>query len=143
MQFLQWTDGGSVLAEHVGPVGTHGKSPPFGSAGSGSIGLGITGLWLSFTIILFEIFQSNGISILSCGSKHNHSHLFHPVPLKLHDGLDNLVSSAGIKQSLKWCKLLSGYLWPLFKFFLVLHPPMTPWPQGSPEVHTESGQQGT
>ena len=126
------------MAAQVGPVGSQGKSPPFGSAGSGSIGLGITGLWLSFTTIPLEIFQSKGISTLSWGSRHNHSKRFIPVPLRLQAGFDNLVSSAGIKQSLKCLKLSSGYLWPLFNFFFpLLQAPTTPWPQGWPEVQTD------
>ena len=92
----QCTEFGCVKAAQVSCVGSQGNSPPFGRRGVGSTGLGMQGLWLSLTTILLEIFQSKGISTLSCGFKQSHSNLFHPVPLRLQEGLESLVSSAGM-----------------------------------------------
>ena len=55
------------------------------------------GLWLSLANKLVFVFHSNGYSKFACGSWHNDSHLFHPVPLKFDDGLlKKVFSTLGI-----------------------------------------------
>ena len=97
-----WTLGGEVGTTHVlarFSIFSHITSSLYsGCAKNWSIGFGISGLWLFFAKILESIWKSYGSSRFACGFLQSHSHLFQPVPLKLHAGLLNLVSSLPLKQ---------------------------------------------